>query len=117
MSFVYSYTQEQIESIPIPKNVIRNMGKIGLKANEFALYSLIMSYLRVGVDEMPNQKELGSLMGLSERQVKQIISDLKEKGFLSVTRNKGSHYDFSGLLNKANSVHIQKSNTGQQKLF
>jgi len=94
-----------METIPIGKNVIKNLSKIGLKPNEFTLFCLI-TYFNTDSREMPTQDELGEMIGLSERQIKQIIADLKRKGFLIVNRKKSITYDFSPLLNMANHLEL-----------
>jgi Mn-dependent DtxR family transcriptional regulator len=84
------------------KTIIRNFGRLGIKPNEWSLYCII-SYLATERKEMPPQDEIGHMLGLSERQVKQIIADLKKKGLLSVDRTKKARnkYNFKGLIDKA----------------
>lgn len=103
MTFLVTLKDEP-DVVGIPKAIIKNFSKLGIKSNEWSLYCLI-SYIETEGMDMPTQQELGSMLGLSERQVKQIIADLKKKGFLSVKRKQSkSVYNFKGLLDTAMSL-------------
>lgn len=107
MSFLITY--DIGDTVGIPKAILKNFNKLGIKSNEWSLYCLI-SYLETEGIEVPPQDELGEMIGLSERQVKQIISDLKRKGLLSVNRKKSSNrYNFKGLIDKALSLEASVS--------
>jgi DNA-binding MarR family transcriptional regulator len=99
--FVVKFDSVKLDSVELPKFIIKNFTKIGIKANEWHLFSLISCLEEEGA-EIPPQDELAVMMGLSERQLKQIVASLKKKGLLRVNRGKnGKKYDFKPLLDKA----------------
>ncbi|MNV25184.1 hypothetical protein D3C71_1162730 [compost metagenome] len=97
------------DTIKVPKLILKNFKEIGIKPNEWSFYCLI-SYLQAEGQEIPSQPELGAMMGLSERQVKNIIADLKNRGLLKVKRamkGKGPVYDFKPLFQKALDIEYE----------
>lgn len=104
-----SYNPIILETVSLPKVIIKNFTKIGIKANEWQLFSLI-SLLESEGKVIPPQEELAKMMGLSERQLKQIVFALKNKGLLLVSRNKNSsRYNFNPLLEKAKEIEYELS--------
>ncbi|WP_336784129.1 hypothetical protein [Paenibacillus illinoisensis] len=101
--FLVQFDIGYADTISVPKLILKNFKEIGIKPNEWSFYCLI-SYLQADGQEIPSQPELGAMMGLSERQIKNIIADLKNKDMLTVKRaRKGSGpvYDFDPLFRKA----------------
>ncbi len=101
--FLVQFDTGYADTISVPKLILKNFKEIGIKPNEWSFYCLI-SYLQADGQEIPSQPELGAMMGLSERQIKNIIADLKSKSLLTVKRAKkgnGPVYDFKPLFQKA----------------
>jgi DNA replication protein DnaD len=95
------------DTIDLPRFIIKNLNKIGIKSNEFQLFSLIYCLEAEG-EFHPSQETLAEMMGLSERQLKQIISSLKGKGLLEVKRAKSkTTYNFKPMIDKAYNIQHQ----------
>lgn len=99
--FLISINREDKDTVGLPKLVIKNFHKIGLKPNEWYFYSFI-SYLESERKPIPPQEELAEMLGFSERQLKEIVASLKRKGLLQVNRNKNKKkYNFKPLIDRA----------------
>lgn len=102
--------------VPFPKYLVRNYTKLGVKPSEWSFYCQIQYLYEEGL-EIPSQAEIGQMMGLTERAVKYLISDLRNKGFLNVRsreKKNGTMYDFQPLLNKAREFEMQRPHKVKQ---
>lgn len=79
--FLISVTRDEVELVGVPKLIIKNFQKIKLKANEWYFYCYIQ-YLESENIPIPPQEKLAEMLGFSERQLKEIIANLKRKGLL-----------------------------------
>ena len=97
-SFLVSVDKQYMTALSITP-LIMNIKKLGLNPDELFLY-LFVSHLQSQEEEIPSQSVLADLMGFSERKLKYIIADLKDKELLTINRRKGMEYNFEGLKRK-----------------
>lgn len=105
-SFLVSVDNDLLNTVSLPKILLKNFRKIGLTPDEMFLY-LIIKYLKSEGEPIPSQPELAEMMGVSERKLKYIIASLKDKNLLFVNKRKGvMHYNFEPIVWKLKELEL-----------
>jgi len=113
---IISELKNDSDQITVPYQFITTAFLIGMKPNEWTVFSLIESINKEG-RVMPSVKELGQIIGLSERQLHMILTDMREKNYLEVIKKgkKNVGYDFSPFKKQIRIVQLQQIKSNRLK--
>ena len=98
-------------SCTIPSFLIRNRSQLNITNPEWQLLELLFTFKLDEKDPFPSQATLAYYLGITERQVRNLITSLKSKGLLDTYRLQNGcslAYNFDGLIHRA--LELQESN-------
>ena len=98
-------------SCTIPSFLIRNRSQLNITNPEWQLLELLFTFKLDENDPFPSQATLAYYLGITERQVRNLITSLKSKGLLDTYRLPNGcslAYNFDGLIHRA--LELQESN-------
>ena len=98
-------------SCTIPSFLIRNRSQLNITNPEWQLLELLFTFKLDENDPFPSQATLAYYLGITERQVRNLITSLKNKGLLDTYRQPNGcslAYNFDGLIQRA--LELQESN-------
>jgi hypothetical protein len=116
MDSIINELKNESDQVVIPYQLISTAFLIGMKPNEWTVFTLIESINREG-REIPSVKELAVTIGLSERQLHMILTEMRDKNYVEVIKQgkKNVGYDFSPLKKQIRIVQIQQLKTNRIK--
>lgn len=111
ISDMINYLDNESTKVSVSYTMLTTALALGVKANEWLIICLIESMNNEEIP-VPSIEKMGEMVGLSDRQVYQIIKSLKSKGFLVTKKEeaKVTTYDFSPLRRQ---IKLWQINTKQ----